>query len=391
MADLPESADTDPTQEEDHPTVSVPITPTTPLKRTLVTDPFERDGRSASSDNSGLNSPVRPWQDAQEKLGRYEALLTMLLNASVQDVEDILRHLRAIGNPSRSPIEVSMKYGESLPDVENISSFALAEVVKQFLDNRSSVAKGNHHNFQWRQQQSAMQILQATGPYRPFNFDPDSQLPKSFLWSQLNFWAQQAQMIPALFGDFARDLDDHITIVGVTQGWDVVRRHVTLCPQWEILTEWDRQAHHSCRPIHRLAAVRLLRQGLKFYSAPDPTSEEVQDSIPIYLHPLPAQAFVAPGNVINYIPWPGVRALMSTGGERYTVNDFWRHLHASFRFLWPGEASDAFQKHYYSETMMAFSPAFLTAFEDLESWTLTKEFLYRYPEFQGEVRQFEPE
>ena len=390
-ANLPESADIHPAQREDHPTVALPITPTTPKKDFMSENPFERNGRSTSSDTSSRSSPVRPWQDAQEKFGRYETLLTMLLNAPVHDVADILGRLRGIGDTSPSPTEVSTKYRESLSNVDTISSSVLAEIVQQFLENRSSAAEDNQHNLQWRQKKATTQSHRPVGESRPSITDPDTQLPEFFLWNQLKFWTQQAQMVPALFGDFARDLDDHIAIVGVTQGWDVVRRQVTLCPQWEILAEWDRQIHYSCRIIDRLAAVRILRQGMKFYSAPNPTSEEVQSSIPTYLRPLAAQAYIAPGNVVNYIPWPAVRARILTGGERYTLNDFWRHLFASFRFQWSGgEKSDAYQTH-YSETMMAFSADFLTAFEDIDTWTLTKEFLDQYPEFQGKVRQFEPE
>ena len=114
-------------------------------------------------------------------------------------------------------------------------------------------------------------------------------------------------MVPSLFGEFAHDLDDHITITGITQGWDTVRSQVSLCPQWEIIADLDSQAHLFGDVVDRIAATRLLRLGLKvsfssqwhpvhsrtpliqlnqFYSAPDPTNPIVQNSIPPYLHPL---------------------------------------------------------------------------------------------------------
>ena len=83
---------------------------------------------------------------------------------------------------------------------------------------------------------------------------------------------------------------------------------------------------------------------------------------------------------------------MLTNPQRYIFNDFWRLYLASRRFHWPFDLSEAIQKH-YSDTMMAFTPAFLNAFQDLNSWRLASTFLDRYPEFRisGEVKEWAPE
>ncbi|KKY26450.1 putative c6 transcription factor [Phaeomoniella chlamydospora] len=389
------------------------------------------------------------FQEANDRESRFEGFLNIILNAPIKEVEEILGQLRYLSNnPKFSPsseMQVSTEPTHSTVNLQPIHETLLAEAVQHFMQDREVFAR-SQNRFQHHKNASPALLsalphsrspapdpqLSSTGyansqnPASLFRYDTDAgNAPEEgALWSQLSLWVRAATILPALFGTFARDLDDHVTITGVTQGWNVTRSQVTLDPQWEIISQWESEALSHGRQIDRLALVRLLRRGLKYYAAIDHDSEEVRNSIPEFLQPVNGQALIESSNIINFMPWPGVRIRMiedQQNGNWTYGNEFWKNYLSSYRFDWnvsattttdgatsipPPSDTDgdvsmsstssasapfsptAAYTFDSTKSMMAFTKEFDIKWNDLNCWTLKQEFLDRFPLLKGEARVF---
>lgn len=87
---------------------------------------------------------------------------------------------------------------------------------------------------------------------------------------------------------------------------------------------------------------------------------------------------------------PAVRERMILQQARYCTDEWLRDYAVNgFRFLWPFQPEAAFVWD-QSKFMLQASPEFLLRVRSLRSFTLTKDFLDRYPDFRGEAPQLEP-
>lgn len=90
----------------------------------------------------------------------------------------------------------------------------------------------------------------------------------------------------------------------------------------------------------------------------------------------------------RFYPWPGVREKMITNPSRYQTNAFTAAYLSQGRFLFPSLA-EAYTR-LPGTNMLAFTPEWLRRRDDLNCYTVTRDFLEWYPEFQGCIRQFTP-
>lgn len=86
---------------------------------------------------------------------------------------------------------------------------------------------------------------------------------------------------------------------------------------------------------------------------------------------------------------PSARERVLRNPTRYHTLQFVISLLSSTRFIWPFSVLDAIDSG-TEHAERYFQEEFLIRAENLRSHTLVKDFLDRYPEFRGEIPQFEP-
>lgn len=86
---------------------------------------------------------------------------------------------------------------------------------------------------------------------------------------------------------------------------------------------------------------------------------------------------------------PGARARVQREPTRYCNDLFLRQMFKATRFIWPFAAADAIQANGHDGSF-SFSPEFLLRISNIRSFPVAKGFLDAYPEFRGEIPQFEP-
>ena len=141
LADIPQSVGLA-VSPIDKTSIKSPITPVAKLKTEV---PFAPEGRSTPSESSSyVSTATQQWQDAREQLSRYETLLTMLLNAPIQDVSKILGRLRSESHSSQRALsEGDVPFTDSFRNLETVNASDLAEIVQKFLENRNTLARQN--------------------------------------------------------------------------------------------------------------------------------------------------------------------------------------------------------------------------------------------------------
>lgn len=195
------------------------------------------------------------------------------------------------------------------------------------------------------------------------------------------------QNLPSLSNQFAEHLDDHVVVCAVLQGWQNVKRNIFLDPQFEIFELWDRKAFSNVRILDRIAALRMLRRVGKYLASPD--TEKIKESISTFYHVKSCQNDIGKRDIINYTPWPGIRAEMAENRTMFETNKFWNMYLRSFHLLWPFDVIDICVSA-NSTGLLTLSDEFTRRSSQLGCWTLSKEFLDTYPHLRPFAGQFEP-
>lgn len=181
--------------------------------------------------------------------------------------------------------------------------------------------------------------------------------------------------------------DEHIMVLGVTQGWDKVRTLPTFDEGWEKHAALDSVMALSLRPVERLSTY-IARLWWNYVSAP-PDQRDLSP-LPSFLRPMPAQQSIEHDPVIDVSPFPAFREKLVLGQHRYRSDNFWQRYVEDFRFVWPHNLEDAWVLNLQTNTF-EFAPLFRQHVYDPNCWTMLSDFFDIFPELHGDARKFEPQ
>lgn len=181
--------------------------------------------------------------------------------------------------------------------------------------------------------------------------------------------------------------DEHIMILGVSQGWDQVRTSPGFDEGWEQHASLDSVLKVNLRPVERLATY-IARLWWNYISAP-PDQRDLR-ALPSFLRPMPAQNSIEHDPVIDVSPFPAFREKLVLGQHKYRSDNFWQRYVEDFRFVWPHNFEDAWIRNPQTNTF-EFAPLFRQHIYDPNCWTMSSDFFDVFPELHGDTRKYEPQ
>ncbi|RDW67532.1 hypothetical protein BP6252_08928 [Coleophoma cylindrospora] len=147
------------------------------------------------------------------------------------------------------------------------------------------------------------------------------------------------------------DIDSHLIITAIAEGWSSAERSPLWDDRWNMLRQVDEICHGESGLVERLVTLYTVRRILKVNSVCSPDDQMAGLwALPKFLH------------------------------ERRVPLLFAQ----SIKFLWPYEFRDTYVRN-RNTNLYEFSKTFLHQANDLGCYTLDSSFFAKYPEFQGDV------
>jgi hypothetical protein len=182
-------------------------------------------------------------------------------------------------------------------------------------------------------------------------------------------------------------LDEDIIVRAVLHGWRDVQDQYLLDKGWQALRSIDQSIFRECGVVERMAILYMMRLKLLHQSNINPQ----------YLAPLPP--FFQRGSsedpevlrktpVIEHFIWPGLRTSLCRNEKKYINNKFSDSFRQSFKFLWPFDISDTYNKD-HSTQLYSITPGFKQRQWDLRSWTMRRDFFSHASELIGSIPVYE--
>ncbi|KAH9207556.1 hypothetical protein DL95DRAFT_527832 [Leptodontidium sp. 2 PMI_412] len=181
------------------------------------------------------------------------------------------------------------------------------------------------------------------------------------------------------------DEDADIAIRAVAHGWPLVEQRYELDPAWGIIRQIDQEIFFCCGPIERLGILRVIRLKLLQQMTTSSNRQQIQALTPPYMHSRPLQEFVEHPRIIDYFVWPELREfLILNTGKAEASNQIAAVFVSSLRFLWPFDLGDAWTRNRHTD-LYSYSKLFDEYFNDVRTWSLTRDFFELYPSLCGHV------
>ncbi|KAH6699807.1 hypothetical protein BKA61DRAFT_208170 [Leptodontidium sp. MPI-SDFR-AT-0119] len=180
--------------------------------------------------------------------------------------------------------------------------------------------------------------------------------------------------------------DAHIIITAITEGWARAAKSKYWNNHWDSLRQIDQFCLAMSGPLERMTSLYNLIRFFKYQRFPgDPLAIQ----LPAFLHARPSQLNIPHTPVVDHFIWPGFREHLVFGHRKYNNNTFANDYGRSVRFLWPYELRDTYLKSRQTG-LYRFSGDYIQRADDIQCYTMTMQFLCKYPEFQGDVPVFDP-
>ncbi|SCN68567.1 uncharacterized protein FFB20_03096 [Fusarium fujikuroi] len=197
------------------------------------------------------------------------------------------------------------------------------------------------------------------------------------IWRQLNDLHQSLANIDLAAED--RQSEDSV-IRAVLYGWNCVTAAGQALNTCRMLRSIDELSGLKSSPTDRLAILSLIRLMLVSQSSTR------KAALPRWLHARPSQN-LPHAIAIDFVFWPGIRERLVFSEHEYCTDSFWRSAVSDTKLLWPLELSDAYVQNSMTGDLH-LSPYFRTFIRDLSNWTVSPEFLKKYPELYNDIKGY---
>ncbi|OQV10423.1 hypothetical protein CLAIMM_14424 [Cladophialophora immunda] len=209
----------------------------------------------------------------------------------------------------------------------------------------------------------------------------------SKVWRDIELLISHAMPVSTL-GD--TELDMHIAITAVSQGWTQFSQAVMVDARWSCLRELDEKYFApNYSKIERLAVLTVASQTIKQDMMQRTTGTSPSKILPPFIKPRPSQLAFPHSVIADCYVWPGFRERLSICHDYYT-DVFLHATHTMFRFLWPYDFKEAFKLNVQTG-LCHLSPRFLASMHDIRCWTMNSDFFQSWPDFRGDVPVSNPE
>ncbi|KAL0935610.1 bZIP transcription factor [Colletotrichum truncatum] len=176
------------------------------------------------------------------------------------------------------------------------------------------------------------------------------------------------------------EMNEHIPIRVILEGWDAVERSEKLPPLWKKLRRTDSLQFRNCPNTERLAILRLMHRLLRYQA--EATVEQCA-KLPAWYLSRPSQS-LPHSSAIDFFVWPGVRERFVFSQHQYCSNLFWKVFADSFRIMWPFEFRDCYRRN-VETGRYCMSPEFEQRIQNINSWTMSTDFFNHFPEMYSDI------